>query len=515
MELFNVLLENCKVASYFFLFLLLVRPLTEKFFSQSWHYLAFRVNLLLFFLPIRWLSEGIAPFLVKLFPNATMGKVTHQTELAPNFTITWGEQIVGESQQFTEVNSIDWTGFLISTWVLVAIGLFLWKTYCFIRFHSEVKGLSAIQCPVIQKFFKKCKELMGFTGAIPLLGSENIYSPVLLGLYHPKILLPVKKIQEKHLEYIFTHELTHLRRKDLWWKALLTPLTILYWWNPLIYLFSWQFKNVLEYSCDEEVVKLRSHEERKCYGKAILESIDEEQTNPVLGVSFRTPEQLLEMRLIKMLKFNEMKASTKVLSGVLMSAMLLGAAIPNFAEAMSTSEENSNPSEKSTQFVSSVVDSDMVVSDSSSVSQEEVDGNGEFNALMFDLVNFGAMVQELTELLPSEEPLLMNDSITWQTETGLLTVSSEKSVVLRTIANKYAEQIGVATSYLLEEQSISLVVGQTKDGHKFLYTDNEFIAYISGLPNSNQPDDFVKEYDVPFWLEEQYNVTENVVSIDD
>ncbi len=326
LELFNALLENCKVASCLFLFLLLCRPITEKFFSQSWHYLALRVNLLLFFLPIGWFFEKIAPFLVKKFPIKTIEEVTeqviHQVEFVP-YLATYTEKQATE--QFT--TTINWSEILVSTCFVVGLCIFVWQLYCIIRLHREVKGLSTVKCPMIQKLFKKCKENMGEN--ITLLESETIYSPVLLGLCHPKILLPVKKMQEQHLEYIFAHELTHLRRNDLWWKALLTPLTILYWWNPLIYIFNAQFETVLEYSCDEEVVKFRSREERKCYGKAILESIDERQTNPVLGVSFRTPEQLLETRLKKMLKFNEMKTKTKVLSGILMSAMLLGAVAPS------------------------------------------------------------------------------------------------------------------------------------------------------------------------------------------
>lgn len=330
LELFNILLENCKVASCLFLFLLIVRPLTEKFFSQSWHYLALRVNLLLFFLPMGWFFEKIAPFLVKVFPIKTIEEVTeqviHQVEFIPYLTTISVEQV---SEQLTKAPTIDWSEILVFAWLIVGFCIFIWQMYCILRLHREVKGLAIIKCPMIQKFFEKCKEIMGFNKNIPLLGSETIYSPVLIGLYRPKILLPVKKMQEKHLEYIFAHELTHLRRKDLWWKSLLTPLTILYWWNPLIYIFNAQFETVLEYSCDEEVVKFRNREERKCYGRAILESIDEKQTNPVLGVSFRTPEQLLETRLKKMLKFNEMKTKTKVLSGVLMSAMLLGAVAPS------------------------------------------------------------------------------------------------------------------------------------------------------------------------------------------
>lgn len=495
-DFMDMLLVNGKTASYFFILLLLVRPLTDKYFSQSWHYITYRVNLLLFFLPIQWLSESVVAVLVKVFPKTKeiTDSIAKQYMVTPIWDFLLMEDMVGEIRQNTVMNSLKWDEIIFTVWFVMGICLLLWQWYCRVRLHNEVKEYFTVHCPIILNLFQKCKDLIGVTCSVPILGSNTIYSPVLLGVFSPKIVLPLERVKEEHLEYIFNHELTHYKRKDLWWKLLLTLLNILFWWNPLIYLFSYQFETVLEYSCDEEVVRLRNREERKCYGQAILESIDEQQTTLVLGVSFSSPEQKLERRLMKMLKFNEMKNSTKLFSGALMIAILLGTVTPSVVSAMKSEEGIQN-----SEIISTNVETQTVV---------EEEGVNKLNTLMAELEGFGIMYHELTALLNNDESVEVGSSITWDTATGMLNVNSEKDSVLHMIASQYEDRVGVVTSDLLAGGSISYIIGIASDGTKFLYTNDEFLAYISGMPKSDNPDDIVKEYEVPQWLEDAYYTSE-------
>ncbi|MFI3255084.1 MAG: M56 family metallopeptidase [Eubacteriales bacterium] len=345
-DIFQFFLSNSVVASGFFLLLLLTKPLTEKYFSQSWHYLALRVNALLFFIPITPICEKIAPFLVGILPTRTKTEVMiPQTESATwfipveDFTAMGeiGGTVGADLAMTAEGNPLNWTEIFLLLWVIGSTISLIWHCYCRIRLQKELKPLIPLENPEIHAKLEQCKVEKKINARIKLFSSHKLYSPLLVGLFQGKILFPNKKMEEKHLEYIFSHELTHFKRGDLWWKALLTPISVIFWWNPLIYYFMAQFELRLEYSCDEKVVGKSSIKERKSYGLAILESIDEKKQEKIklFGVSLRTPEQKLETRLIKMLKFSEMKTRTKVLSGVLMSAMLLGAAAPSMANVLS------------------------------------------------------------------------------------------------------------------------------------------------------------------------------------
>lgn len=69
---------------------------------------------------------------------------------------------------------------------------------------------------------------------------------------------------------VIHHELIHLKRKDLWVKAITLATSALHWFNPFIYMLKKDIHTWSELSCDEEVVKEMSHTERKRYGETTL-----------------------------------------------------------------------------------------------------------------------------------------------------------------------------------------------------------------------------------------------------
>ena len=61
-------------------------------------------------------------------------------------------------------------------------------------------------------------------------------SPMVYGLFSPKIVLPAQQYSETQYRYILLHEWMHIRRKDLWKKALMLAVAVLHWYNPSCWL---------------------------------------------------------------------------------------------------------------------------------------------------------------------------------------------------------------------------------------------------------------------------------------
>lgn len=85
--------------------------------------------------------------------------------------------------------------------------------------------------------------------------SAVVIEPFIQGLFHPTIYLPEKECNDRELEFVLTHEYLHWKRKDLWKKAILLAVNIIFWWNPLAYLLRSDLNQIIELNCDNTMSK--------------------------------------------------------------------------------------------------------------------------------------------------------------------------------------------------------------------------------------------------------------------
>lgn len=89
---------------------------------------------------------------------------------------------------------------------------------------------------------------------------ENIYladeiaSPFVLGLIHPKIYLP-SSLGAREQPYVVMHEQHHIRRLDHIVKVLAFIALSIHWFNPLVWIAFQMASKDMEMSCDEAVVR--------------------------------------------------------------------------------------------------------------------------------------------------------------------------------------------------------------------------------------------------------------------
>ena len=99
-------------------------------------------------------------------------------------------------------------------------------------------------------------------------------SPMLVGTFFPVIYIPQNEISDKNLRMIFLHELTHYKRKDLFFKWLSLFVNALHWFNPFAYLLCYNLSEACEISCDMAVTEKMSDSEQKTYMKTILDLVE-------------------------------------------------------------------------------------------------------------------------------------------------------------------------------------------------------------------------------------------------
>lgn len=118
----------------------------------------------------------------------------------------------------------------------------------------------------------QCKKKLGMKLQVRIIIQSHVRTPALFGLLNPKIILPeyVESLNDKHLEHIILHELSHLKRGDSIVSTLLLILQTVYWFNPLTWLLFKFVREDMELANDAAVLKDMSAAEQKEYGLSIV-----------------------------------------------------------------------------------------------------------------------------------------------------------------------------------------------------------------------------------------------------
>lgn len=134
---------------------------------------------------------------------------------------------------------------------------------------------------------------LGLKRPIAVRRTGRVRTPMVLGLVRPVLLLPQGAEPDG---LVLCHELTHLKRRDLWYKALLTAACWLHWFNPLVWWMSRTASENLELCCDGDVTAGQDAAFRQRYGKLLL-SAGEEGRGPTLSSRFGGSGRTVKERL--------------------------------------------------------------------------------------------------------------------------------------------------------------------------------------------------------------------------
>jgi beta-lactamase class D/beta-lactamase regulating signal transducer with metallopeptidase domain len=113
-------------------------------------------------------------------------------------------------------------------------------------------------------------------------------SPMLLGLFRPRLLLPrhLGGFDKLQREMIVEHEMTHLRRHDLHWMAAGMLLQTLLWFNPFMRLLRANLTWAQELGCDRDVLRGRPASQRKAYAAALVAQLKLQHLTPQGALAF-------------------------------------------------------------------------------------------------------------------------------------------------------------------------------------------------------------------------------------
>jgi beta-lactamase regulating signal transducer with metallopeptidase domain len=155
---------------------------------------------------------------------------------------------------------------------LFIFGLSLWRQHVFMQ---TVKREAVNVSPRLQHIARQVGAQVGLK-RLPVIASSFISSgPLVTGLARPVVLLPAwfeTDYDDTQQRAALAHELTHVRRGDLWALQLAEFFIACMWFNPLAYYAHRAFRTDQEAACDADVLKTGTASPH-AYGATLIKAV--------------------------------------------------------------------------------------------------------------------------------------------------------------------------------------------------------------------------------------------------
>lgn len=319
-EIFSNILYMAGMASLVAIIILLLRKIFDKKISPKWK---FAMWTLLFI-------SLIIPFRIKLYTNNESF-----------YTVSTMIDILDRAKNILGINSYG--RMLTAIWLIGVASLSISYLVNSLIMKRKI-GKEEIKEERILKIWNQAKQEIDVGKEVKLIKQEEKITPCIYGIIHPKILL-TQEILEKPdevLNHIFMHELAHYKTKDTWLNKVLLFITIVYWFNPILWYCFQQIRQDMELKADELVLSKLPKHKNKEYAKSLVSilpiSQEEKMTTRLLYVT--DGKKNMERR-IKMIKLSKQFKEYKTLIGVTTIVLTLCIGILMFTQIEPNQQQNS------------------------------------------------------------------------------------------------------------------------------------------------------------------------------
>lgn len=331
-EFIKILLSLSVSGALLLLLILGLKPLYKNKFSKRWQYYIWIVVALRFLLPFTP-DNAIVGSLFEKFDTAA---ITNEIPASPNVPVPAGtgnnkaEPIQTNREITTAAMREPFNKYvcLFFIWSALALVLFVRKVTVYQGFIQYIKaGNKEISDIKILNLLSDCEEKLHIKTRVELSCNPLIASPMQIGFFRPRIILPAYELEDKELSYIFVHELTHYKQKDMFYKWLIQIVVCAHWFNPFVYLLEKEVNKSCELSCDEKVISVLDDTARREYGDTLISFLKSNNLykSSLASVTLSEGAEQIKERLGAIMNFKSKTKTIRVLTGILTLFILSGA----------------------------------------------------------------------------------------------------------------------------------------------------------------------------------------------
>ncbi|MCC6080459.1 M56 family metallopeptidase [Bacillus thuringiensis] len=344
-HLFDWLIETSLMASILVGFILCIKVLFRNKLTPRWQYILWIVLMIRLLLP--WSPDSsysiYSLFSYRSSVSEVIPKNMPATENIVNIESDRKVELESNSETVTknsepEVNASSEQQTTLS---LYKIALYVWLAGVIVlavitfitnrRLYSYIQKQPDIMDEQAITVFNRCKQSMKVKKAVSLRLAGKIASPTVFSFFRPKVLLSkkhMKVLNEQQLQYVFYHELAHIKRNDVAVNWIMYSLILLNWFNPILWYAYFCMREDQELACDAYALTFMDKEEQIAYGHTIITLLEHYSYQVPSLANLSRNKRTLKRRIIMIKKFQK-KSYRLSLLGIIAIAAIAGGFLLN------------------------------------------------------------------------------------------------------------------------------------------------------------------------------------------
>ncbi len=202
------------------------------------------------------------------------------------------------------------------------VGMMLTLGFHMICYASYVRRLDKHNRSADRQEIEALNNLLERKRTLRLYKNSIVETPILIGFFRPEIILPDKKYEDMRLQNILLHEITHMKRHDIFIKWLLIFAGAMHWFNPLVYYVRREMNKACELACDESVIKKFDMREMQQYGDTLIAVAADSIRKMPLSIAMFEDKKNLKERLGAIMKYKKHSKRIVVAASVILAAVV-------------------------------------------------------------------------------------------------------------------------------------------------------------------------------------------------
>ena len=310
-EFIKILLSLSVSGALLLLLILGLKPLYKNRFSKRWQYYIWIVVALRFLLPFTPDTTIVGSLFEK--PGTTV--ITNEIPTSPNVpapanTDNSKTEPIQADRDIAAAMREPFNRYvcLFFIWSVFALVLFVRKITIYQGFIQYIKaGSTEVSDIKTLNLLSDCEEKLNIKTRVELSRNPLIASPIMIGFFRARIVLPACELDDKELSYIFVHELIHYKQRDMFYKWLIQIVVCAHWFNPFVYLLEKEVNKSCELSCDEKVISVLDDNARREYGDTLISFLKSNNLykSSLASVTLTEGAEQLKERLGAIMKFKK------------------------------------------------------------------------------------------------------------------------------------------------------------------------------------------------------------------
>lgn len=327
-EAFGWVIKTSIMAGILAIVILFARYIFKDKLGAKWHFAIWVLLIIRLLIPFSMES----PISIYNFASPAISKIEGPMQLSPeavqetqNSTLNNDDSVLksidtgGNSQGIpekdntqgemlrTEAHPFEWRDLFSLIWITVGFILFFLILAKNIIFYLKVKDEPPTEDIRVLKPMDRSRDILHIKKVVPVIISKAVKTPCLFGVFKPKVYLPeviAREISEENLRYVFLHELSHYKRKDILINWIAVASQVMHWFNPVIWFCLDRMREDCELACDSYALTHLSEDEYEMYGLSIIKllSMSRKMWVPAATGFFGSSSKKKILRRIKSIK---------------------------------------------------------------------------------------------------------------------------------------------------------------------------------------------------------------------